>query len=136
MKKKLSMQAQESASVEERFQQFLSASAARGLSDKTLKTYKTHFHCISKHLDTAVSLTSLTKADMENMIAAMRASGLSANSISSYIRAFKSFLAWCNAEGYASSANVGAANVSVFVAGKTGVSGTGKTASFFLSISP
>lgn len=102
MKKKLSMQAQESASVEERFQQFLSASAARGLSDKTLKTYKTHFHCISKHLDTAVSLTSLTKADMENMIAAMRASGLSANSISSYIRAFKSFLAWCNAEGYAS----------------------------------
>lgn len=102
MKKKLSMQAQESASVEERFQQFLSASAARGLSDKTLKTYKTHFHCISKHLDTAVSLTSLTKTDMENMIAAMRASGLSANSISSYIRAFKSFLAWCNAEGYAS----------------------------------
>lgn len=102
MKKKLSMQAQESASVEERFQQFLSASAARGLSDKTLKTYQTHFHCISKHLDTSAPLSSLTKTDMENMIASMRASGLSANSISSYIRAFKSFLAWCSDEGYAS----------------------------------
>ena len=36
MKKKLSMQVQESASIEERFQQFLSASAARGLSDNTI----------------------------------------------------------------------------------------------------
>lgn len=67
MKKKLSMQVQESASIEERFQQFLSASAATGLSDKTLKTYQTHFLCIAKHLDTTTPLISLTKSDTENM---------------------------------------------------------------------
>ena len=102
MKKKLSMQVQESASIEERFQQFLSASAARGLSDKTLKTYREHLRCISKHLDITAPLSSLTKSDTESMITSMRASGLATNSISSYVRAFKSFLTWCNEEGYAS----------------------------------
>ena len=102
MKKKLSMQVQESASIEERFQQFLSASAARGLSDKTLKTYREHLRCISKHLDITAPLSSLAKSDTESMITSMRASGLATNSISSYVRAFKSFLTWCNEEGYAS----------------------------------
>ena len=102
MKKKLSMQVQESASIEERFQQFLSASAARGLSDKTLKTYREHLRCISKHLDIPAPLSSLAKSDTESMITSMRASGLATNSISSYVRAFKSFLTWCNEEGYAS----------------------------------
>ena len=71
MKKKLSMQVQESASIEERFQQFLSASAARGLSDKTLKTYREHLRCISKHLDITAPLSSLTKSDTESMITSM-----------------------------------------------------------------
>ena len=102
MKKKLSMQVQESASIEERFQQFLSASASKGLSDKTLKTYQSHFLCISKHLDIFAPLSGFSKADAEGMITSMRKSGLSANSISSYVRAFKSFLAWCNGEGYSS----------------------------------
>lgn len=102
MAKKLTMQVQESASIEERFQQFLSASAAKGLSDKTLKTYQTHLLCISKHLNTTAPLSGFSKADAENMITSMRKSGLSANSISSYVRAFKSFLAWCNGEGYSS----------------------------------
>ena len=102
MKKKLSMQVQESASIEERFQQFLSASAARGLSDKTLKTYREHLRCISKHLDITAPLSSLAKSDTESMITSMRTSGLATNSISSYVRAFKSFLTWCNEEGYTS----------------------------------
>lgn len=102
MKKKLSMQVQESASIEERFQQFLSASAARGLSDKTLKTYREHLLCISKHLDITTPLSNFTKQDAEDMVTSMRESGLSPNSISSYVRAFKSFLTWCNDEGYTS----------------------------------
>ena len=72
MKKKLSMQVQESASIEERFQQFLSASAARGLSDKTLKTYREHLRCISKHLDITAPLSSLTKSDTESMNSVLR----------------------------------------------------------------
>lgn len=102
MKQKITMTSTESTTVEERFEQFLSASAAKGLSEKTLKTYRQHLHCISKHLDIALPLSLLSKSHTEAMICSMRNAGLSANSISSYVRAFKSFLTWCNKEEYSS----------------------------------
>lgn len=55
MKKKLSMQVKESVST------------ARGLSDKTLKTYQEHLLCISKHLDITTLLSNFTKQDAEDM---------------------------------------------------------------------
>ena len=100
MARKLSMQTQETTSIKERYQQFLSAGAARGLSDKTLKTYREHLQCISKHLDITTPLALMTKSDLEAMVTSMRTSGLATNSISSYVRAFKSFLTWCRDEGY------------------------------------
>ena len=102
MKQRITMVSTQSATVKERFEQFLSASAARGLSEKTLKTYRQHLHCISKHLDIALPLFQLSKSDLETMITSMRSSGLANNSISSYVRAFKSFLSWCQKEGYSS----------------------------------
>lgn len=100
MKQKLAMYSAETASVQERFEQFLSASTARGLSEKALKTYRQHLHCISKHLDITTPLSLLHKSDLECMVSSMRNHGLASNSISSYVRAFKSFLTWCNEEGY------------------------------------
>lgn len=41
----------------------------------------------------------LAKSHLEAMVAAMRDSGLSSNSINSYTRTLKSFLSWCNEEG-------------------------------------
>lgn len=82
------------------FEQFLSASAARGLSEKNLKTYRQHLHCISKHLNIALPLSQLFKIYLETMITPMRSPGLANNFISSYVRAFKSFLPWCQKEGY------------------------------------
>ena len=100
MKQKLTMYSTETASVQERFDQFLSALSARGLSPRTMKTYRQHLHCISKHLDITAPLSSLRKSDLECMVSSMRNQGLANNSISSYVRAFKSFLTWCNEEGY------------------------------------
>ena len=88
MGKKITMFSTESSSIQERFEQYLSAASAKGLSSKTLKTYRQHFHCISKHLDITVPLSSLSRAQVDAAIVSMRNSGLSANSISSYLRAF------------------------------------------------
>lgn len=100
MGKKITMFSTESSSIQERFEQYLSAASAKGLSSKTLKTYRQHFHCISKHLDITVPLSSLSRAQVDAAIVSMRNSGLSANSISSYLRAFNSFLTWCRENGY------------------------------------
>ena len=100
MGKKITMFSAESSSIQERFEQYLSAASAKGLSSKTLKTYRQHFHCISKHLDIAIPLSSLSRTQVDEAIVSMRNSGLSANSISSYLRAFNSFLTWCRENGY------------------------------------
>ena len=100
MSKKFSMNQANSISVEKLYQQFLSSIAAKGFAEKTIKTYKSHLHCIAKHLDITLPVTQLNKSVLNQMISSMRQSGLSSNSISSYVRAFKSFLTWCREEGY------------------------------------
>ena len=100
MSKKFSRNQANSISVEKLYQQFLSSIAAKGFAEKTIKTYKSHLHCIAKHLDITLPVTQLNKSVLNQMISSMRQSGLSSNSISSYVRAFKSFLTWCREEGY------------------------------------
>ena len=87
-----------SASVAETFEDFLINRKARGLADKTLKTYKQHFSAISRHLDVDKPIDNLNGTDLDEMTASMRDAGLSSNSIGSYVRVFKSFLSWCNQE--------------------------------------
>ena len=101
MKRKITMYSSQTASIQERFQQFLSAASANGFSERTLKMYRQHLHSISKHLDIAAPLSQLTKTDLEAMVESMRTAGLAHNSISSYLRVFKSFLSWCKDERYA-----------------------------------
>ena len=68
---------------EEAFNIFLTDSAARGLAEKTLKTYRNHLHCISLYFDTSTPLGKLSRNKMNEMVVAMRESGLATNSISS-----------------------------------------------------
>lgn len=71
MGKKITMFSTESSSIQERFEQYLSAASAKGLSSKTLKTYRQHFHCISKHLDITVPLSSLSRAQVDAAIVSL-----------------------------------------------------------------
>ena len=57
---------------------------------------------MAKHLDIDLDIADLKKRDLENMIASMRESGLASNTINSYTRTLKTFLSWCNREGYTS----------------------------------
>ena len=92
------IQMRTSKTVAEIFEDFIMTRKAKGLSDKTLLSYQSHFKSIQRHLNVDVSIEDLSNDDLENMIASMRDSGLAANSISSYVRALKSFLSWCNDE--------------------------------------
>ena len=86
-------------SVEETFQDFIISRRSRGLADKTLQSYQSHFQAIARHLNISLDIESLTKRDLDNMVSSMRDAGLATNSISSYTRVFKAFLSWCNEEG-------------------------------------
>ena len=48
--------------MEEAFESFLFSKSAQGLTDKTLKSYKSHFKCISKYLDTTINLFRFPRA--------------------------------------------------------------------------
>jgi len=87
------------ATIEEVFPRFVKAKTAAGVSESTIKTYRSHFFCISKHLDLTLTFEELTKDDLNGMIVSMRESGLAHNSIASYTRVFRTFLKWCNEEG-------------------------------------
>ena len=90
----------EAITLESAFKEFTVSQAAKGVKDKTLKTYHSHFRVASKHLDVGMTFEELTKSHLDYMIVSMRESGLAHNSISSYVRVMKTFLTWCNGEGY------------------------------------
>lgn len=88
-----------SVTMAETFNDFLISRKAKGLSEKTLVSYKQHFAAVARHLDVEIPIEELSKKDLEAMIARMRDSNLAANSIKSYTRTLKSFFSWCNEEG-------------------------------------
>ena len=88
------------ATFAEVFGVYISAVTARGVKDKTIATYKQHFHAISKRLDVSMPINRLTSTALDNMILQMPKEGLSDSSINSYTRTPKCFLSWCNEEGY------------------------------------
>ena len=58
---RISMRNVQKSPVSEYFDLFLSSAAAIGEKDKTLSTYKHHFHSISKRLDVTLPLNRLNK---------------------------------------------------------------------------
>ena len=90
---------QSSVTTAETFNDFLLTCKAKGLSEKTLITYKQHFSSISKYIPAENPMEELRAADLDKMIAEMRDVGLASNSIRSYTRTLRAFLSWCRAEG-------------------------------------
>ena len=95
-------QAGENLSIKEAFEDFVVAQTAKGVSDKTVETYHAHFRSIGKHLDTSLTFDALKQTELDRMVVSMRKSGLAHNSISSYLRVFRTFLNWCAGQGYIS----------------------------------
>lgn len=85
------------ATIAEAFNEFIIEKQAIGLSDKTIATYKNHFFCIGKILNVEMPIAELEETHLKQMVAEMRSTALSPNSIAAYIRTLKSFFSWCNA---------------------------------------
>lgn len=82
------------------FKDFIISKTAEGVKDKTITTYHHHFTAAQKHLDIDMTFLDLSKSDLEKMLVSMRSSGLSHNSISTYVKSLNTFLRWCAREGY------------------------------------
>ena len=100
MHRKIKRIPQTTLSMKGAFDEFVVAQTAKGLTEPTIKNYHAHFHSISKHIDIEKSFSDLTQADIDGMIVSMRKSGLATNSISSYVRVFKTFINWSRQQGY------------------------------------
>lgn len=86
------------ATIEETFKDFIISRKSKGLAEKTLESYQSHFKAIARHLDISLDIEHLSKSDLESMVSSMRDAGLATNSINSYTRLLKEFLSWCNQE--------------------------------------
>lgn len=106
MAKKIKKEKLSEKKIVDIYADYLTAQAARDLSESTIRNYKTHFKGISKHLDTEMAFGRLTKRDLEEMVVSMKESDLAHNSISTYVRAMNQFLKWCAEEGLCSSSMV------------------------------
>ena len=100
MNRKIKRIPQTTLSMKGAFDEFVVAQTAKGLTEPTIKNYHAHFHSISKHINIEKSFSDLTQADIDGMIVSMRKSGLATNSISSYVRVFKTFMNWSRQQGY------------------------------------
>ena len=97
---RITMRKTQETKLSEIFSLYLASAAARGVKDKTLRTYEQHFNAISKRLDVDSNISQITSKDLDKMILRMREEGLSDSSINSYTRTLKVFFSWCNEQGY------------------------------------
>lgn len=100
MAKKIAIASKIGVSVKGVFEDFVVAQTAKGYTEKTIANYRSHFKSISRHIDIDRPFSDLTQADIDGMIVSMRKSGLATNSISSYVRVFKTFMNWSRQQGY------------------------------------
>lgn len=100
MAKKIAIASKIGVSVKGVFEDFVVAQTAKGYTEKTIANYRLHFKSISRHIDIDRAFSNLTQADIDGMIVSMRESGLATNSISSYVRVFKTFMNWSRQQGY------------------------------------
>ena len=82
------------------FKIFVISKTAEGVKDKTITTYHHHFTAAEKHLNMDMTFLELSKRDLERMLVSMRSSGLSHNSVSTYVKSLNTFFRWCAGEGY------------------------------------
>lgn len=97
---RITMRKVQETKLSEVFTLYLVSAAARGVKDKTLRTYEQHFNAISKRLDVDSNISLITSKHLDKMILRMREDGLSDSSINSYTRTLKVFFSWCNEQGY------------------------------------
>lgn len=81
------------------FDEFITAKAAEGRSDGTLRAYQFHFLGIQKFLDVDLDLDEIDEAVIRRAVGKMARTDLSRNSIRSYTATLSSFFSWLRSQG-------------------------------------
>ena len=69
---RITMRKTQETKLSEIFTLHLASAAARGIKEKTLRTYEQHFNAISKRLDVDGNISLITSKDLDKMILRMR----------------------------------------------------------------
>ena len=72
---RITMRKVQETKLSEVFTLYLASAAARGVKDKTLRTYEQHFNAISKRLDVDGNISLITSKELDKMILKMREDG-------------------------------------------------------------
>ena len=86
--------------VADAVEMFINDRISMGLAPKSIKSYKAKLWVFSKYLDFDSQLTQLTSNQAREAVNLMSESGLSRNTIQSYVRDFRVFLRWCREQGW------------------------------------
>ena len=65
---RITMRKTQETKLSEIFTLYLASAAARGVKDKTLRTYEQHFNAISKRLDVDSNISQITSKDLDKII--------------------------------------------------------------------
>ena len=68
---RITMRKVQETKLSEVFSLYLASAAAKGVKDKTLKTYEQHFNAISKRLNVDSNISLTTSKNLDKMIHAM-----------------------------------------------------------------
>lgn len=86
-------------SAAECFEDFMLSKKAQGLSEKTLDSYKNHFHAAGLFIDWSNSIRDIRQKDIDQLICQLRDKGLKSHTIATYIVTIKTFFSWARKEG-------------------------------------
>ncbi len=87
------------SSASDCFDDFILAKKALGLAEKTLDSYKNHFHATGKFINWNVPIDSIKKKDIDVLISHLRDKGLKSHTIASYLVTIKTFFSWAREQG-------------------------------------
>ena len=65
---RITMRKAQETKLSEIFTLYLASAAARGVKDKTLRTYEQHFNAISKRLDVDSNISQITSKDLDRFL--------------------------------------------------------------------
>jgi len=83
------------------FNNFLTSCKVKGLSSKTIETYKNHYKRICSYINLDIYVSELKEDDLNNLVLQLIESGISSNSIRSYLRSLNAFFSYCRDNNYA-----------------------------------
>lgn len=84
--------------LEEGIAKFYESRKAKGVTDKTLDSYRNNFRAVSKYIAFETCLDDITTEDINAMIVVLRDKELSSNTIASYIRALRALFKYLESE--------------------------------------